>query len=87
MIFYLKKGRFFLRNKKKHAFLSKKLSFLAEKKCVYFFRLAIGKNEVDILNLHLFRTSVQKIGDGYFFFYFSKGFGVAGIRPPQDHCK
>ena len=29
-----------------------------------------------------FRTSVQKIGDGYFFF--SKGFGLADIWPEYD---
>ena len=47
-------GHIFSSKWKKHAILSKKLPFFAKKSVSNFFGSESGKNEVDILNLHVF---------------------------------
>ena len=60
-------------------FLEKKTPVI--KSASYFFGSQLGKIKLIFLIYTFFRTSMQKIGDGLIFFFFSKGFGLADIRP------
>ena len=51
------------------AIFSKKLPFLAKKSASNFFGPQLGKTKLIFLFYTFFRTSVQKIGDGFFFFF------------------
>merc|ERR1711951_52719 len=81
MIFYLKIGIFFFKAKNYHFFQSKKLPFFDKKSVSNFFGSQSGKMKLIFLFYMFFRTRLQKTGDGFFFFFFSKGFGQADIRP------
>ena len=69
------------------AIFCKKLPFLAKKSASNFFGPQLGKTKLIFLFYTFFRTSMQKIGDGFFFFFFSKGFGLADIWPPWFICR
>ena len=73
---YLRKGIFFLQSKKKLPFLAKNYNFWP-KKVSNFFGSESGKMKLIFLIYTFFKTSVQKTGDGYFFF--SKVFGLGDI--------
>ena len=64
-----------------YAIYLKKPPFFAKKSVSNFFGSQSGKIKLIFLIYTFFRTSVQKIGDGLFIFFFSKGFGLADIRP------
>ena len=64
-----------------YAIYLKKPPFFAKKSVSNFFVSQSGKIKLIFLIYTFFRTSVQKIGDGLFIFFFSKGFGLADIRP------
>ena len=66
-----------------HAVYLKKPPFLAKKSVSNFFGSQSGKIKLIFLIYTFFRTSVQKFEDGLIFFYFSKGFGLADIRPKR----
>ena len=69
------------------AIFSKKLPFLAKKSASNFFGPQLGKTKLIFLFYTFFRTSVQKIGDGFFFFFSNSknwAFGLADIWPVED---
>ena len=73
------KGHIFSSELYLDAIFSKKLPFFAKKSASNFFGPQLGKMKLIFLIYTFFGTIVQKIGDGYFFFIFSKGFGLADI--------
>ena len=61
-------------------YLSQKTTIFCQKSASNFFGSQSGKMKLIFLIYTFFRTSMQKIEDGLIFF-FSKGFGLADIRP------
>ena len=71
------------------AIFCKKLPFLAKKSASNFFGPQLGKTKLIFLFYTFFRTSMQKIGDGYFFFQnsWNWAFGLADIWPQTTNTK
>ena len=63
------KGHIFSSELYLDAIFSKKLPFFVKKSASNFFGPQLGKTKLIFLFYTFFRTSMQKIGDGYFFFF------------------
>ena len=67
MIIYHYQGIFFLQNCNFMQFLAKNYHFFAKKSASNFFGPQLGKTKLIFIFYTFFKTSMQKIRDGYFF--------------------